>query len=200
MRGGPPRPVRTGCRRGPRGGRRVPRSTPAGMSTVRVRRSVRRPSPRHASHGLSTDCPVPWHRPQGTAVITWPRIDWRTRRSSPAPPQSGQRTGLVPGRAPDPSQTVQCTGVSTSTSRCTPKTASLKVRRSTSSASGPGAGPVRWVRPPAVPPIPPKNASNRSPSPPAKGSPGAPPAPGPNTPSAPNRSYRARRSGSRRTS
>ena len=35
------------------------------------------------------DWPVPWQRWQGTAVITWPRMDWRTRRSSPAPWHSG---------------------------------------------------------------------------------------------------------------
>ena len=99
-----------------RPGSRPGRGRPAAASTRRpprpgCRRSgsgvaFRRPSPRQASHGLSTDCPVPWQRPQGTAVITWPRMDWRTRRSSPVPWQSGQRTAVVPGRAPDPSHVV----------------------------------------------------------------------------------------------
>ena len=57
------------------------------------------------------NCPDPWQRGQGTAVITWPRIDWRIRRNSPAPWQSGQRTAAVPGCAPLPSQLSQCTGV-----------------------------------------------------------------------------------------
>ncbi len=108
------------------------------MSTVSVRDSFLRPSPPQSAQGVSMNCPVPWQRGQGTAVMTWPRIDWRTRRSSPAPWQSGQRTALLPGRAPDPSQVSQCTGVWTSTSRWTPNTASRKLRRSDHLGVGPG--------------------------------------------------------------
>ena len=116
--------------------------------------------------------------------MTCPRIDWRTRRSSPAPWHSGHRVAEVPGRAPVPSQVSQWTGVVTSTWRCTPKTASRKVSRTTISASGPGVGP-------AAPRPAPRRAAHAveegveqvaEPPAPNGSPPAAAPAPGPNTP------------------
>ena len=43
-------------------------------------------------------------------MTTWPSNDWRTRRISPAPWQSGQTTGSVPGAVPRPVQAAQVAG------------------------------------------------------------------------------------------
>ena len=50
--------------------------------------------------------PDAWHRWHGEDVTIWPRIDWRTRRTSPAPPQVSQRVAVVPGLAPLPEHVV----------------------------------------------------------------------------------------------
>ena len=113
-------------------------------------------------HGLAMVSPCPPQRPQGTAVTTWPRMDWRTRRNSPEPWHPGQRTAVVPCRAPLPSHSSQATDSSTERSRATPKTASRKASSMTTSASVPRPGPAGG--PPI--PAPPKKASKRSPSPP----------------------------------
>ena len=44
--------------------------------------------------------PRPRHTGHGPAVTIWPRIDWRTWRTWPAPPHSGQVSARVPGAAP----------------------------------------------------------------------------------------------------
>ncbi len=167
--------------RGPAGprsaSRRVePSSTPAGTSTTKLRSSIRRPSPRQAGHGSGMVCPSPWHRPQATAVTTWPSRDWRMRRISPVPRQSGHSVGEVPGLAPTPLQVSQDTGSRTASSRRAPKAASAKVSTRFTSASEPGWGPRRRPRPPPV--MVPKNASKRSPRPASKSKP-IPPAPPP---------------------
>ena len=116
---------------------------------------------------------MPWQRVQATEVTTWPSSDWRMRRISPVPWQSGHSTGDVPGLAPDPPQVSQVTGRRTESSFWAPKAASAKVSTRLTSASAPGWGPRRRVRPPPV--IVPKNASNRSPNPPSKSKPPMPP-------------------------
>ena len=94
------------------------------------------------------------------AVTTWPRIDWRTRRSSPAPWHSGQRTAVVPARAPVPSQVAQPTRASTVT-RAGPRTPPRGSRaRAPSRRRRPAPGPPGAAAPPAAPP---KKASKRSP-------------------------------------
>ena len=116
-------------------------------------------------------------------MTTWPSSDWRIRRVSPAPWQSGQVTGWVPGLAPEPPQTSQVTGRRTEISLSAPNTASTKLSRRPISASEPGIGPRR----PPLDPIEPKNASKMSLSPASK-SKVIPPGPWPNTPSGPKRS------------
>ena len=63
---------------------------------------MRRPSPRQSAQGFGIISPVPLQREQATLVTTCPSSDWRTRRSSPAPWQSTQVTGSVPGAVPRP--------------------------------------------------------------------------------------------------
>ena len=87
--------------------------------------------------------PVPPQRGHGVAVTIWPRIDWRTRRTSPAPWQTLQVIGVVPGRAPVPRQVAQVWGRRTVSSRWTPNTASANSRVRAASASSPLRGPLR---------------------------------------------------------
>ena len=63
-------------------------------------------------------------RGHGPAVTIWPRIDWRTRRTWPAPPQSGQVWASAPGAAPEPSQSSHVMAVRTLTGAWVPNTAS----------------------------------------------------------------------------
>ena len=49
---------------------RVPVSTPAGTSTVMVRRERTRPSPAHSVQGSGITVPKPWQAAQGCVVIT----------------------------------------------------------------------------------------------------------------------------------
>ena len=97
---------------------RAPARSGAGSSRGRPRRGRRRRrcgsrpgGRRRGSPGTGSRWPrrCRWQRRQGAAVTTWPRMDWRTRRSSPVPWQSGQRTAVVPARAPLPSQVAQAT-------------------------------------------------------------------------------------------
>ena len=75
-------------------------------------------------------------------MTTWPRSDWRTRRSSPAPWHSAQTIGSVPGAVPRPAQAAQVAGRRTEISLRHPKTASANSRPIRTSASDPGAGPA----------------------------------------------------------
>ena len=132
--GSNPRRPRRGC----------PRSGSAARSAAPRRRSRRT--------GCSMNWPVPWQRWQGTAVMTWPRIDWRTRRSSPAPWHSGQRTadGAGPGpRALAGVAVHRGLDLDLAGPRTRPPGRS---RRRTISASGPGIGPVRRRPPPRARP------------------------------------------------
>src|SRR5690606_4261246 len=126
---------------------RVPVSTPAGMSTVRVRRLRTRPSPEHSGHGSGITVPNPWHAPHGLDVMTWPRNDRATRWTTPRPPHTSHVRGEVPGRQQLPWHVGQTTAVSTWTSRRAPKTASARLISSRTGASCPrrarGAGPRR---------------------------------------------------------
>ena len=60
-------------------------------------------------------------------MTIWPRIDWRTWRISPAPPQPVQVVAEVPGLAPVASQVVQGTGTRTRISFDVPNTAEPEV-------------------------------------------------------------------------
>ena len=77
-----------------------PSSTPAGTWTLKVEVWVARPSPRHAGHGVSILWPVAPQRVHGVEVTIWPRIELRTRRTSPLPWHSVHVTGEVPGAHP----------------------------------------------------------------------------------------------------
>ena len=57
----------------------------------------------------------------------WPRIVCETRRRSPVPLHSGQRSGSLPGSAPLPLQVAHWTGAGKWISRLTPLTASARV-------------------------------------------------------------------------
>ncbi len=139
---------------------------------------------------------MPLHRGQGRAVTIWPRIDWRTWRTSPAPPQTEHVVAEVPGLAPVASQVEHGTGTRTLISFDVPKTADRKSISTVTSMSAPRGGPA-WPRPrlwPKPAPPPPKKLLNRSPRPaPNRSSkPPAPPppapAPVPRRPSGPNMS------------
>ena len=116
--------------------------------------------------------PMPLQREQGIEVTIWPRIELRTRRTSPSPAHSTQGTGDVPGAHPEPSQVEQRWASVTVTSCVAPKAASSRVMLSEISASGPGWGPRRCC---GWPPRLPKNMSKMSwTEPPPKGLPPAP--------------------------
>src|SRR5205085_674633 len=150
-----------------------------------TRSSLRRPSPRQSGQGVAITVPRPPHTLHGELVTIWPRMLWRTRRTSPEPPQFVQRVGAEPSAAPDPSHVVQVTGRRSRISFSAPNTASSNDRSSTASASAPRIGPPRPPPPPN--PAPPKNVSKMSPRPPApKKSLGFAPPPAPPTPAAPN--------------
>ena len=86
--------------------------------------------------------PVPLHRAHATLVTTWPRSDWRTRRCSPAPWQSTQFTGSVPGAVPRPAQAAHVAGRRTEISLRHPKTASAKLESEPDLGVGAGLGPA----------------------------------------------------------
>jgi len=110
---------------------------------VRVDEAFFRPSPRHCGQGDSMREPMPLHLEHGMEVTIWPRIELRTRRTSPSPAHSTQVTGLVPGAQPEPSHVVQRWASVTLISWVAPKAASSRVMSTESSASGPGWGPRR---------------------------------------------------------
>jgi hypothetical protein len=147
-----------------------PSSTPAGTCTLKVVVTLRRPSPRQSAQGDSMMVPTPAQRGHTVAVTIWPRIELRTRRTSPAPPHSGHVVGDVPAAQPLPAQVSQRCAIVRVISRVAPKAASSRVISRATSASGPGWGPRRV---PARPPMPPKNMSKMSCTEPAsKGLPG----------------------------
>ena len=67
--------------------------------------------------------PVALHATHGAAVTIWPRIERRTSRTSPAPPQTSQRAGWVPGSQPEPSHRSHDTGRRMSTVAVVPNAA-----------------------------------------------------------------------------
>src|SRR3972149_6038360 len=83
----------------------VPSSTPAGIGTTRwtVRRSNPRPS--HCLQGDPSVSPLPPHVGHVVTLTIDPSRVWRTCRTSPFPLHVRQRTGVLPGAAPDPAQT-----------------------------------------------------------------------------------------------
>ena len=82
----------------------VPLSTPAGILITfrRVRRS--RPRPWQVWQGVANGFTRPPQVGQVATCTMEPRIVWRTWRTSPVPLQVVQRTGDVPGSAPEPLQ------------------------------------------------------------------------------------------------
>jgi hypothetical protein len=82
---------------------RAPSSTPAGMRTDRMRSRRTWPWPWQFVQGSSTSGPT--RRSVGQARST-AKKPW-VARTRPAPPQVPQTVGLVPGLAPEPSQTSQ---------------------------------------------------------------------------------------------
>ena len=97
----------------------------------------------------------------------------------PEPWQMSQLTGWVPGWQHEPSQVSQSTAVSTSRSRCVPKTTSLRSRVTRTKASCPRSR--RDLGRAFRAPPPPKNVSKMSPNPPKP----APPPPPNGDPSPP---------------
>src|SRR3954469_15311453 len=183
--GGPPR--RPGA---PLPGSRMrwPSLTPAGMRTVMVRVWVVMPLPPQVGHGSSTTWPVPRQLRHGSEKANAPRL----RLVTPAPWQTGQVCGTVPGLAPLPLQVGHVPGLCIRSGTVTPSTASSHERVASVSTSCPRAGPdAAWLRDradPGAPAAPPPNSPpSRSPRPPA---PRAPAAPVP--PAAPNRSPKSK--------
>src|SRR3954465_13337660 len=135
------------------------------MRTVVVRVWLVAPLPAHVGHGSSTTEPVPRQLRQGSenAKAPWLRL------VTPAPLQTGQMCGLVPGLAPLPLQVGQVPGLCMRSGTVTPRTASSNESVASVSTSCPRAGPdAAWLRARALPPPPalPKSPPNRSPSPP----------------------------------
>ena len=144
---------RRGRRSGPPRGPAAPRparrsvepvSTPAGMS-IGVGALVDAAALAAAVGARVGDDLARGRRSAGTPTVLtiWPRNDWRTRCTWPAPAHSRQVIGSVPGaRAGAAAGARRRPAARTSTGWRTPNTASVKLRSTTSSRSGPAAG--RW--------------------------------------------------------
>jgi hypothetical protein len=162
---------------------RWPSLTPDGMRTVMVRVWDVMPLPAQVGHGSSMTCPVPRQLRHGSENANAPWL----RLVTPAPPQTPQVCGDVPGLAPLPAQVGHVPGLCIRSGTVTPSTASSKESVASVSTSCPRAGPdAAWLRPRAVPGPVPKRPPNRSPRPPVR------PAPGPAPPAPPNRSPRSK--------
>src|SRR6478672_13866145 len=143
------------------------------MRTVMVRVWVVTPLPLQVGQGSSTTDPVPRQLRHGSEKANAPWL----RLVTPAPWQTGQVCGLVPGLAPLPWQVGQVPGLCMRSGTVTPRTASSNERVASVSTSWPRAGPdAAWLRLRALPPVvpPPNRPPSRSPRPPDR-APAAPP-------------------------
>ena len=144
----------------------APVSTPAGTSTVYAHWSTTRPSPTQFGHGDSMISPAPPHWGQIPVETICPRIERRTCRTWPAPPQVPQDSTDEPSTWPVASHGSHGRWVRTSTGCSDPSTASSKEMSMTTSRSSPRLGPVAPRVPPPKPPkglLLPKKASKMSP-------------------------------------
>jgi len=98
-------------------------STPAGRGTFRVRERRTAPRPLQFLQGEGITSPVPLQAGQAVTLTIEPRKVSRTWRTSPLPRQVVQRTGEVPGSAPEPRQTSQTSSRSRRISFSTPEAA-----------------------------------------------------------------------------
>src|SRR4051812_11484682 len=127
---------------------RCPSLTPAGMRTVMVRVWLVTPLPAHVGQGSSTTEPVPRQLRHGSEKAKAPWL----RLVTPAPWQTGQVCGLVPGLAPLPWQVGQVPGLCMRSGAGTPRTASSEESGAPGSTACPRAGPeAAWLAGPARP-------------------------------------------------
>src|SRR5688572_10119752 len=130
-------PLRPGA---PRPLRRIvcPSDTPAGMRarTSRGRRSM--PAPWQVGQGSRMIDPRPWQLRHGVENENMPWLSSTT----PRPPQTGQRSGYVPGLAPDPWHVEHWASLVNCSVVVMPRTASSKSSVSWAVTSAPRCGPT----------------------------------------------------------
>ena len=102
-----------------------------------------RPMPSQVAHGVSTTRPSPSQRGQAPVRTNWPKTLCETCWTRPAPPQTSQVTGTVPGAAPLPPHVSHVWATRVGTLTEIPVYASASVISALATTSPPRDGPPR---------------------------------------------------------